>query len=328
MHIKFTQLISKRIYRSFLSTYCRHFHTPLPQLTRRYTQKMTSENSTPAPGGFHFSCGSMYEKLVGETSTRLAAAALSLLPLATYTPASRILDSACGTGIVTKLLLSPSPEYVSVPGLPLVPPPRVIGIDLSESMIDQYKVNASSLRWDTAEAYVQDSQDLSRFPDNYFDVVAMNCGIFALRDAVAGAREMRRVLRPGGHAVVTMWKTRRPLGIMKRVAEIIRPGDGTPMDLDPKWEMSEHLAAVMKEGGFSEDGMRMSEAAPNWTLGSLSGLVEGLSSPIWMSQFCKGWSDEEKGRWREEIAKQLTEEEKATGTLEMAAHICVAQKEG
>ncbi|TRX95659.1 hypothetical protein FHL15_003617 [Xylaria flabelliformis] len=288
---------------------------------------MASEKSTAETQKARFSSGSMYEQLVGETSTRLSAAALSYLPLSTYTSTSRILDSACGPGIVSKLILSPSPGYVSVPNLPANPPPQVTGIDLSEPMIEQYKANASALGWTTAEAYVQDSQDLTRFPDAAFDAVVMGLGIFALGDAVAGVREMHRVLKPGGHAVVTTWKTRRPQEIMNRVADTIRPGTEKVLDLDPKWLTSEHLASVITAGGFDAERMQLSEAEPNWHLGSLDGLLKGLSSPMWTSQFCKGWTQEETGRWTEEVAKQLTEEEKATGTLGMVAHVCIAQKE-
>ncbi|KAI0540301.1 S-adenosyl-L-methionine-dependent methyltransferase [Xylaria digitata] len=277
----------------------------------------------------HFSRGSMYEKLVGETSTRLSAAALSYLPLSTYTSTTRILDSACGPGIVSKLLLSPSPKYISVPGLPINPPPQVTGIDLSESMIEQYRANASALGWATSEAYVEDSQSLARFPDAVFDAVVMSLGIFTLGDTIAGAREMHRVLKPGGHVIVTTWKTRRPQAIMSRVAEIIRPdgSGGKSMDLDPKWLTSEHLATVMEAGGFKAESIQLCEASPNWTHESLSDLLEALSSPMWTAQFCKGWSEEEMGRWAEEVAKQLMEEEKVKATLEMVAHICVAQKE-
>ncbi|KAI0553075.1 S-adenosyl-L-methionine-dependent methyltransferase [Xylaria curta] len=288
---------------------------------------MGSEKSTTRTKESRFSSGSMYEQLVGETSTRLSAAALSHLPLSTYTTTSRILDSACGPGIVSKLLLSPSPEYVSVPNLPIDPPPHVTGIDLSEPMIEQYKANASALGWITAEAYIQDSQDLTRFPDAAFDAVVMGLGIFTLGDAVAGVREMHRVLKPGGYVVVTTWKTRRPQEILNRVAETIHPGAEKVLDLDPKWLTSEHLASVMTAGGFGAESMQLSEAEPNWRLGSLDGLLRGLSSPMWTTQFCKGWTLEEMGRWTEEVEKQLTEEEKATGILGMVAHVCVARKE-
>ncbi|KAI1758121.1 S-adenosyl-L-methionine-dependent methyltransferase [Xylaria castorea] len=313
-----------------LSNICRpHCYNSLVTLTttRQYTHKMAPNNSTAGAKNVPFSLGSMYEQLAGETSTRLSAAALSYLPLSTYTSTSRILDSACGPGIVSKLLLSPSPEYVSVPNLPINPPPQVTGIDTSESMLEQYKANAKALGWTTAEAYVQDSQDLARFPDATFDAVVMGLGIFALSDAVAGVKEMYRVLKPGGRAIVTTWQTRRPQEIMNGVAVIIHPGAEKVMEIDPKWMTSEHLVSVMTAGGFGAESMQLSTAEPDWCLGSLDGLLKSLSSPMWTSQFCKGWTQEEMGRWTGEVEKQLTEKEKATGTLSMIAHICVAKKE-
>ncbi|KAJ3573801.1 hypothetical protein NPX13_g4571 [Xylaria arbuscula] len=289
---------------------------------------MASTNANSDTKNSHFARGALYEKMVGETSTRLAAAALSYLPLSTYTSTTRILDSACGPGIVSKLLLSPSPEYVSVKGLPVNSPPQVIGIDLSEPMVEQYKANATALGWSTSEAYVQDSQDLSRFPDASFDAVIMSLGIFVLPDAVAGVREMRRVLKPGGRMVLTTWKTRRPQELMGRVAEIIRPGgsDAKAMDVDPKWLTSEHLPSVVKAGGFKPESVQVSEAAPNWRHESLPDMLDALSSPLWTAQFCKGWGEKEMSRWKEEVAKQLNTRERETYTLEMVAHICIATK--
>ncbi|KAI1144383.1 hypothetical protein F5Y05DRAFT_407779 [Hypoxylon sp. FL0543] len=100
---------------------------------------------------------SAYEKNAGATSSRLAAAALSRLPLSSYNASSHIFDSACGPGIVTKLLLSPSPAYISVPGLPISQPPRVTGIDVAPAMIERFKANKAAFGWTTASAFVQDS---------------------------------------------------------------------------------------------------------------------------------------------------------------------------
>ncbi|RYP18530.1 hypothetical protein DL765_003905 [Monosporascus sp. GIB2] len=267
---------------------------------------------------------SEYEKFAGKTSTRLAAAALSALPLSTYGASSHFLDSACGPGIVTKLLLSPSPEYVDVPGLPINPPPRVTGIDVAPSMVEQFTANISTYGWPTAEGFVQDSGDLSRFKDGEFDVVVMNLGIFLLPDPVAGAAEMYRVLKPGGYAVITTWKERRPAELLQSVVAAIRPGsDKKPMYLHPVWDTREKLEEVMKAGGFSVD---IHESAVHWANDSVDDIVEALSSPMWTAKIWQGWSAEETARWKGEIARQLTEQEKATATLAMTGWICVARK--
>ncbi|RYP09930.1 hypothetical protein DL764_000972 [Monosporascus ibericus] len=267
---------------------------------------------------------SEYEKLAGKTSTRLAATALSALPLSTYGASSHLLDSACGPGIVTKLLLSPSPEYLDIPGLPINPPPRVTGIDIAPSMVAQFTANISTYGWRTAAGFVQDSGDLSRFKDGEFDGVMMNLGIFTLSDPLTGAAEMYRVLKPGGCAVITTWKERRPAELLQSVVVAIRPGsDKKPMYLDPAWETREKLEEVMKAGGFSVD---IRESAVHWANDSVEDIVDALSSPMWTAKVWQDWSAEETARWKDEIARQLTEQERATATLAMTGWICVARK--
>ncbi|KAI1097488.1 hypothetical protein F4804DRAFT_339151 [Jackrogersella minutella] len=117
--------------------------------------------------------------------------------MSSYSSSSHILDSASGPGIVTKILLSPSIAHVPVPGLPISPPPRV-----------------------------QDSEGLSRFKYAEFDAAVMNLGIFALKDPVAGASEMYRVIKPGGHVAATTWKVRQPVEVLQGAVDAIRPKNG------------------------------------------------------------------------------------------------------
>ncbi|KAI0841438.1 S-adenosyl-L-methionine-dependent methyltransferase [Hypoxylon sp. FL0890] len=270
---------------------------------------------------------SAYEKNAGGTSSRLAAAALSRLPLSRYTASSHILDSACGPGIVTKLLLSPSPAGISVPGLPISPPPQVTGIDFAPAMIEHFNANKATFGWTTASAVVQDSQDLSRFKDAEFDAVVMNLGIFALKNPIAGAAEMLRVLKPGGYAVVTTWKTRRAVEVLQGAVDSIRPNSGlNPMYMAPEWLTREKPLSIMQAGGFSSGHIGVFESSPNWECGSEEGIVEALSSPMWTAKLWEGWSLDEICRWYDEVRKQLRDGERETGTLEMSAWTCIAQK--
>ncbi|KAI1402186.1 S-adenosyl-L-methionine-dependent methyltransferase [Hypoxylon fuscum] len=276
----------------------------------------------------HFNINaSAYEETAGATSGRLAAVALSHLPLSSYTSSSHILDSAAGPGIVAKLLLSSSPADVSVPGLPISPPPRVTGIDLAPVMIESFLANKAALGWTTADALVQDSGDLSPFKYAEFDAVVMNLGIFTLKDPVAGVAEIYRVLKPGGYAVITTWKARRAPEILQGALDAIRPNSGLkPMYMPPEWLTKEKLVSVMEAGGFPSDQIKISESSPNWETGSGEGAVKALSSPMWTAKLWEGWSNEEKIRWGGEIRKQLRDHEKETGILEMSAWICVARK--
>ncbi|KAI0133458.1 S-adenosyl-L-methionine-dependent methyltransferase [Xylariales sp. AK1849] len=269
-----------------------------------------------------------YEKFAGSTSSKLAAAALARLPLSSYSSEAHILDSACGPGIVTKLILSPSPSYISVPGLPINPQPRVTGIDVAPGMVAQFVAQSSIQGWETARAFTHDAKDLTCFPDAEFDAVVMNLGIFALSDPIRGAQEMHRVLKPGGHVIVTTWKHAGAQVLLQKVVDTIRPGKQQQvLPVDPEWKRKEKIVSVMEAGGFEQAGMQVWAEDAKWEARSLDEIVEFLSAPLWTGMIWKGWSEEEKGQWKEEIVKQMTEEEKSTASVSMVGWICIAKKE-
>ncbi|WNV84996.1 methyltransferase domain-containing protein [Umezawaea sp. Da 62-37] len=94
-------------------------------------------------------------------------------------PADRVLDVACGTGLVSRLFAGRVAE--------------VVGVDLTEAMAVQARPHLSRLHIGRAEALP--------FDDGEFDVVVCRQGIqfMDLPDAV---REMARVTRPGGRVVL------------------------------------------------------------------------------------------------------------------------------
>ena len=96
----------------------------------------------------------------------------------------RVLEIACGTGIVTRRLQEALPDAA------------IVATDLNEPMIDYARgaVPAPGILWQQADA-----QALG-FDDGSFDVVVCQFGFMFLPDKVQGFREARRVLASGGHA--------------------------------------------------------------------------------------------------------------------------------
>lgn len=294
-----------------------------------------SKNRTATSSGTQFQAGD-YLKRAGATATTIAAQALARLPLHIYNASNvHILDSACGPGIVTALLLSSQPHNstdtgIVVPGLPLRPAPRITGIDLAPSMIETYKSRAAALGWATADAFVHDAGDLSCFADGTFDAVVMSLGIFMVNDPTTAAREMHRVLKPGGHVLVTSWKRAGVHYLLQKVIDAIRP-PGRRTNVSPisaKWTQRETLARVMREGDFVvEEGDGLYEASARWEPVSLEEMIGFLGSASWMDRLCVGWTEEEKGRWNAEIVKQLDEDERDTASVSMVAWVFVGKKE-
>jgi SAM-dependent methyltransferase len=103
-------------------------------------------------------------------------------------PGDRVLDVACGTGVLTR-------EAARRAG----PGGAVTGLDLSPEMLAVAARLSPELRWQ------QGSADALPFPDQSFDAVVSQFGLMFFPDPVVGLREMMRVLVPGGRLAVAVW---------------------------------------------------------------------------------------------------------------------------
>jgi ubiquinone/menaquinone biosynthesis C-methylase UbiE len=102
----------------------------------------------------------------------------------------RVLETAAGTGIVTRALLRSLPASASI-----------IATDLNQPMLDHAAKGASSSRVSWQQA---DAQALP-FPDAAFDAVVCQFGVMFFPDKQKAYREARRVLKPGGHFIFNVW---------------------------------------------------------------------------------------------------------------------------
>ncbi|MGB3617898.1 MAG: bifunctional demethylmenaquinone methyltransferase/2-methoxy-6-polyprenyl-1,4-benzoquinol methylase UbiE [Catalinimonas sp.] len=110
-----------------------------------------------------------------------------------------------------KMLRSRAPRYLldvatgtadfAIQALTLKPD-RIIGVDISEGMLDvgRRKLRRASLD-DRIELRSGDSEKLP-FADNEFDAVIVAFGVRNFENLEAGLRDIRRVLKPGGAALI------------------------------------------------------------------------------------------------------------------------------
>ena len=119
--------------------------------------------------------------LFGQWATRVA-------DVAQIQPGRRILDVACGTGVLAR-------EAVSRTGST----GHVAGLDPSPGMLAVAKRLAPAVEWREGAA------ESLPFLDRSFDVVVSQFGLMFFTDRVRALREMLRVLTSGGSLVVAVW---------------------------------------------------------------------------------------------------------------------------
>ncbi len=79
---------------------------------------------------------------------------------------------------------------------------RVIGIDMTESMVEKARENAARLGYDNVTFALGDIEDLPVEPDS-IDVVISNCVLNLVPDKSRAFAEIYRVLKPGAHFCVS-----------------------------------------------------------------------------------------------------------------------------
>jgi ubiquinone/menaquinone biosynthesis C-methylase UbiE len=97
----------------------------------------------------------------------------------------RVLDVACGTGVVARSAV----ELVGPSG-------SVTGLDLSPGMLEIARATSAAIDWREGDAA---AQPLS---DGAFDVVVSSLGLQFVEDRLAACREMHRVLAPDGRVAI------------------------------------------------------------------------------------------------------------------------------
>ena len=112
-----------------------------------------------------------------------------LLRHAALQSGERVLDVACGTGIVAR-------QAAPLAG----PGGQVVAVDMNPAMLGVARAlpapSGATITWQEGNAMALP------FPDGAFDVVLCQHGLQFVPDRAGAVREMRRVLAPGGRALV------------------------------------------------------------------------------------------------------------------------------
>ncbi len=163
----------------------------------------------------------------------------ALLRAAGIVPGQSVLDVATGTGAAARA----AADIVGTSG-------SVIGGDISPAMIATARRNLEGL---PIRLEVLDGQALP-FPDCQFDAVTCQLGLMLFPDPARGLSEFLRVLRPGGHAAVSVTTTPERSLFARIGAVIARHVPDRAERLNRFFSIPDvaRLSSLMKGAGFRE----------------------------------------------------------------------------
>lgn len=169
-----------------------------------------------------------------------APAADDLISAAGLRPGERVLDVACGTGVVTRR----AAERVGARG-------AVVGLDVNPSML---AVARSHTPPDVQIDWCEASAESMPFPDAAFDVVLCQMGLQFVPNKLGALREMRRVLNASGRAFVTVPGPKpRIFAIMTdALARHLSPEAASFVDLVFSVHDVDELTGLMRDAGFRD----------------------------------------------------------------------------
>ena len=150
--------------------------------------------------------------------------AADLIETADLRPGERVLDVACGTGIVARLAAASVGESGCL-----------TGTDVNPDMLEVARAVADGMPIDWHQA---DAESLPQ-PEASFDVVLCQMGLQFVPNKLAALREMRRVLVPGGRTVLNLpGPTPEPMAAF---------ADALARHVDPKLASFVHLVFSLYE---------------------------------------------------------------------------------
>jgi SAM-dependent methyltransferase len=179
-----------------------------------------------------FADGKAYERLMGRWSKLAGEKFLDWLDAPKNL---KWLDVGCGNGAFTEVLIA------------RCSPAAVIGVDPSEGQLAYARGRPGTTR---AEFRVADAQALP-FADNSFDAATMALVIVFIPDPVKAARELVRVVRPGGVVATYMWEFPDGFPLAPLAATMKDLGLTPPERPNVQASGRDAMRAIWKEGGLT-----------------------------------------------------------------------------
>ena len=193
-----------------------------------------------------------------------------VVDLAQPRPGERVLDVACGTGIVARIAAAR-----------VGPTGSVVGVDLNPGMLNVARsIVSTDVRSDGPLHWQEASADKLPFPDGSFDVVYCQLGLQFFADRAAALREMRRVLDAEGRLALMVWQGIHESPGFAALADALEQHVGqaaaTIMRAPFGLSNSDELAALVRAAGFQ--GIEIQQRSGTVRFPSVEGFVLSYAS--------------------------------------------------
>lgn len=201
----------------------------------------------------------------------------TLLQLADVRPEERVLDVGCGSGYLL--------GQVAAFGATLA------AVDIAASRLEKASSRLERIGA-SADLRLGVAEDLG-FEDDSFDVVFCSEVLEHLQHPEAGLAEIRRVLKPGGRAILSVPNREKILWVeCMHCGEKTSANNGHLHSFDPK-----SFGALVETAGFVDVACRGTYPRVNRSKGAAGVILRSLPRGVWLALDSFAGSKLDKGNW-------------------------------
>ena len=224
-----------------------------------------------------------------------------VIDAASIRPGNRVLDVACGTGVLART----AAERVGVDGV-------VIGLDVNPGMLAVAERKGPAITWRQGRA------ESLPFADAEFDAVVSQFALMFFDDRVAALEEMRRVVRPNGRVAVAVWGSIEETPGYSSMSDLLRRlfGEEAATSLSAPYSLGdrEDVRSLFSRAGITDVAIQ-----------TIIGMARFPSIRSWVFTDIKGWtladvlSDEQFATLLEHAERDMQPFVTSDGTVAFAA---------